>query len=96
MKLLLATASATLIATVGIAGDSTRYEDLRLDTSVSAVVIHSAGAAVARPNGRPDDLRLETFPDGNHPKAVISTRRALNRLGRGFAYGGYGMSNDSR
>lgn len=96
MKLLLAIAAAALIATAGNAGEATRYEDLRFDSSVTALAVYSAGAAIARPNGRPADLRLETFPDGDHPKAVLSTRKALNRMGAGFAYGGYGTSNDSR
>lgn len=95
MKLIIPTIVPTLIATAGFADQSDRYNDLRLDTSLNGT-IHAEGAGAARPTGRPADLWLETFAEGSHPKANLSTRSALSRAGEGFAYGGYGQHNDSR
>ncbi|MEP3741133.1 MAG: hypothetical protein ABJM89_03405 [Sulfitobacter pontiacus] len=96
MKLFIATAAATLVATASFAGQSTRYEDLRLDTSVTADVIYAEGAGDTRPNNRAADLRLDTFGNDNHPIATFSTSGPQSSLGEGFAYGGYGPGNDSR
>ncbi|KZY50735.1 MULTISPECIES: hypothetical protein [Sulfitobacter] len=96
MKLFIATAAATLIATASFAGQSTRYEDLRLDTSLTADVVHAADAGETRPNERAADLRLETFSDESAPVATFSTSGPVSSLGEGFAYGGYGAGNDSR
>ena len=96
MKLFITTAAVTLIATAGFAGNSTRYEDLRLDTSVTASVVHAEGAGATRPNSRPGDLRLETFARGSHPTPNLSTRSAVSSNGEGFAYGSFGEGNDSR
>ncbi|MFG6590791.1 hypothetical protein [Sulfitobacter sp. 1A12157] len=96
MKLFIATAAATLIASASLAGQSTRYEDLRLDTSVTADVVHAADAGETRPNERAADLRLDTFPGARAPVATLSTSGPVGSLGEGFAYGGYGAGNDSR
>ena len=49
MKLFIVTAAATLIATASLAGQSTRYEDLRLDTSVTSGVVYAEQAGATRP-----------------------------------------------
>ncbi len=96
MKLFIVTAAATLIATASLAGQSTRYEDLRLDTSVTSGVVYAEQAGATRPNERAADLRLETFSDDRAPVANFSTNGLQSSLGEGFAYGGFGAGNDSR
>jgi len=96
MKLFTATAAATLIATAGFAGQSTRYEDLRLDTSVTATVVHAEDAGATRPNARAADLLLDTFADDRASEATFSTNDAQSSLGDGYIYGGFGAGNDSR
>ncbi|MFG6562426.1 hypothetical protein [Sulfitobacter sp. 1A15299] len=96
MKLFIATAAATLIASASFAGQSTRYEDLRLDTSVTADVVYAADAGETRPNERAAVLRLDTFSGARAPVATLSTSGPVGSLGAGFAYGGYGAGNDSR
>ncbi|WP_339637189.1 hypothetical protein [uncultured Sulfitobacter sp.] len=96
MKLFIATAAATLIATASFAGQSTRYEDLRLDSSVTSGVVYAEQAGATRPNERAADLRLETFSDDRAPVATFSTNGLQSSLGEGFAYGGFGAGNDSR
>ena len=96
MKLFIAPAAATLIATASFAGQSTRYDDLRLDTSVTSGVVYAEQAGATRPNERAADLRLETFSDDRAPVANFSTNGLQSSLGEGFAYGGFGAGNDSR
>lgn len=96
MKLFIATAAATLIATASFAGQSTRYEDLRLDTSVTAEVVYAEDTGATRPNERAADLRLETFTGDRAPVATFSTKAAQSSPSEGFAYGGFSSGNDSR
>jgi len=95
VKILIAATVVTLFATATYAGQSTRYDDLMLDTSAGATVVYSEGAQIHRPDHRPADLWLDTFGHGNHPEPVLSTRNVLSAT-PGFPFGGYGAGNDSR
>ena len=93
MTRFIALIAATLTAGTAFAGQSDRYHDLRLDTSVSGDV-YAAGAGATRPNGRPDDLWLETFDRDQPLIGTLSTRSAP--LSNRSVQGGYGPGNDSR
>lgn len=93
MTRFIALIAATLTAGTAFAGQSDRYHDLRLDTSLTGEV-YSAGAGASRPNGRPADLWLETFDRDQPLIGTLSSRSAPVR--EGFINGGSGVGNDSR
>lgn len=98
MKLIIATTAAALFSTAAFADESTRYNDLRLDTSDSAIEYSSAvrEAVVGEDrSSRAADLRLDTS-DASDVDADMSTRGAIQSPGEGYIYGGYGKGNDSR
>jgi hypothetical protein len=95
MTRLIAIAAAALFATTAFAGQSDRYHDLRLDTSLTGI-IYAQDAGATRPDSRPADLWLETFDQDGRPTPNLSSRSAASSLGEGFAYGGFGPHNDSR
>ena len=97
MKLIIATAAAAVLGTAAFADESTRYNDLRLDTSDSGVQVESdtretvVGEDIS---SRAADLRLNT-QDGDI-EATVSSRNKARTPGQGYIYGGYGEGNDSR
>lgn len=99
MKLILATATAALIGTVALADQSTRYYDMRLDTSKTADQVYSDEVRPtdldAAQRGR-DSLMYSTADQDQTPDATMSTRSDIRTQGEGFIYGGYGPGNDSR
>ena len=95
MKTLITMTTAALIATPALADQSTRYNDLRFDTSQTAAV---------EPNAASRDQRVvrgETIPgnvvDGENP-VTFSSRNAPRNNGYQdtFRAGGIGPFNDSR
>ncbi|MEW9920980.1 hypothetical protein AB2B41_15310 [Marimonas sp. MJW-29] len=99
MKLFIATAAAALISTAAVASEkSTKYYDLRLDTSKNAEVIYSDDV---RPTDldaaqRGADQDFSTANDEITPDVTFSTRSAIRSAGEGYVYGGFGPGNDSR
>ena len=101
MKLITATIAAAVLSTAAVAENSTKYNDLRLDTSASAEV-YADGAQAKADAGEStvyNDLRLNTA--ANEPvedDVTFSTRSNddARTAGEGFIYGGYGEGNDSR
>ncbi|SFF02864.1 hypothetical protein SAMN04488523_11555 [Sulfitobacter brevis] len=98
MKLIIATTAAALFSTAAFADESTRYNDLRLDTSKSAIEYSSEirETVVGEDrSSRAADLRLDTS-DNSGVDASMSTRSSIQSPGEGYIYGGYGPGNDSR
>jgi hypothetical protein len=98
MKLLIATTAAALIGTIATADQSTRYNDLRLDTTVGSETTFSRGTVEtdldAAQRGREQFRTGErTTLDGD---VTFSTRGTIRSEGEGYLYGGYGPGNDSR
>lgn len=83
MKLILTTVIAATLATGAFAGNSDRYNDLRLDTSIGHVSVET-NAIVLKPQSRPVGITLSS---SNKSK------------GKTYAYinpYGVGPNNDSR
>jgi hypothetical protein len=98
MKLFIATAAAALIGTAAFADTSTRYNDLRLDTSNSAQTTYSDGTqseALPEASTRANDLRLSTADEDKSADGRMSTRSDVRTSGEGYIYGGFGPGNDS-
>ncbi|SFD98649.1 hypothetical protein SAMN04488523_104143 [Sulfitobacter brevis] len=98
MKLIIATTAAALLSTAAFADESTRYNDLRLDTSKSAIELsgdHRETLIGEDQSTRAADLRLDTSDDSG-VDASLSTRGSIQSPGEGYIYGGYGPGNDSR
>lgn len=98
MKLFITTAAAALISTAAFADQSTRYNDLRLDTSVNAEDVYSNDVRSTDLDGaqRGRDQIISTADDSFEPDVTVSTRSAIRTRGEGYIYGGYGEGNDSR
>ncbi|MDF1729346.1 MAG: hypothetical protein P1U53_16520 [Sulfitobacter sp.] len=98
MKLILTTTAAALIGTLAIADESTRYNDLRLDTSNTAERSYSDGVTPtdldAAQRGR--DQLMTTTNGAATPDVTLSTRSEVRTSGEGYIYGGFGDNNDSR
>ena len=98
MKLALTTLAAALISTAAFADNSTRYNDLRLDTSKNAERVFSDDVrstdldAAQRGREQIGSTADNTFTDD----VTFSTRSAIRTPGEGYVYGGYGEGNDSR
>lgn len=98
MKLFIAAATAALISTAAFAENSTRYDDMRLDTSKTADRVYSESV---RPTDldaaqRGADQQYSTADDTKAPDTTFSTRSNISAIGEGYPYGGYGKGNDSR
>ncbi|MEQ6248702.1 hypothetical protein ABMC89_07425 [Sulfitobacter sp. HNIBRBA3233] len=98
MKLMIATAAAALIGTVAIADESTRYNDLRLDTSKTAEVEYSDEVREAPEDlsTRAADLRLDTSDNEPDVSTTFSSRSDITSVEEIYPYGGFGPGNDSR
>lgn len=98
MKLIIATAATALMTTAAFADESTKYNDLRLDTSESAATVYSDSLRMEEPglSTKASDLRHSTADDDYVADTRMSTRNKISSPGQGFAYGGYGYGNDSR
>ncbi len=96
MKLFTVTIAATLIAGAAYADDSTRSNDLRLDTSNSGSQFSQGEQRQANPteSQRYNDLRLKTYDRDFDEDATFSSREKT--AGEGYIYGGFGANNDSR
>lgn len=98
MKLIIATAAAALVGTVALADQSTRYNDLRLDTAETASTVYANDRAStdldAAQRGREG---MSSTADGQYNADVtFSTRSEIRTDGEGYVYGGFGAGNDSR
>lgn len=98
MKLFAATAAAALISTAAVADESTKYNDLRLDTSMGAETIYSDATRSTDLDGaqRGRDQIISTADDSYEADVTFSTRSEIRTPGEGYPYGGYGEGNDSR
>ena len=92
MKLIMTTAAAALISTAAVADNSTRYNDIFLDTSVTAETsdVYGNNDRMRNPNAS------NTADADKNRDTVMSTRNALRSPGEGYVYGGFGPGNDSR
>lgn len=98
MKLILTTAAAALISTAAIADNSSRYNDIFLDTSAGAQTVYGNNTRAERMglSTRASDIFLNTADDATRADTVLSTRSDLRSPGEGYIYGGFGSNNDSR
>ena len=98
MKLILTTAATALISTAAIADNSTRYNDIFLDTSNNAQTVYGDSERSWNPNvsTKANDIFLNTSDQSKNDDTVMSTRSSLRSPGEGYVYGGYGQGNDSR
>lgn len=98
MKLIVTTAAAALISTAAIADNSTRYNDLRLNTSAGSAEVYGNNTRTETPglSTRASDIFLNTADDATNDDTVLSTRNEIRSLGEGYVYGGFGPNNDSR
>lgn len=83
MKLIFSTLLVADLATSAVAGNSDRYNDLRLDTAVGHVTKDKAVAA----------------PKATKPQVVTLSSSNKAKAGKGYAYSnpyGVGPANDSR
>lgn len=98
MKLFITTAAAALISTAAFADESTRYNDLRLDTSANAEDVFSDDVRSTDLDGaqRGRDQIVSTADDSFDADVTFSTRSAIRTPGEGYIYGGFGEGNDSR
>ncbi|KKK90604.1 hypothetical protein LCGC14_2721330 [marine sediment metagenome] len=98
MKLILTTAAAALISTAAVADNSTRYNDIFLDTSTGAGEVYGNNDRM-RPAGestKANDITLNTADATKNDDTVMSSRNALRSPGEGYIYGGFGAGNDSK
>jgi len=98
MKLIITAAAATLISSAAFAAESTKYNDLRLDTSKNAENVYSDEVRSTDMDGaqRGRDQIGSTADDSFDADVTFSTRSAIRTTGEGYVYGGYGEGNDSR
>ncbi|MFG6559496.1 MULTISPECIES: hypothetical protein [unclassified Sulfitobacter] len=100
MKLIMTTAAAALISTAAVADNSTRHNDIFLDTSVSADAgdVYGNNDRMRNPNAstKANDIMLNTADNAKDRDTVMSTRSALRSPGEGYVYGGFGPGNDSK
>jgi hypothetical protein len=98
MKLIIATTAAALMSTAAIADESTKYNDLRLDTSETAATVYADDLRqdVEGLSTKASDLRHSTADNEYEADTRLSTRNKISSPGQGYAYGGYGPGNDSR
>ncbi|NNK16185.1 MAG: hypothetical protein HKP51_04685 [Sulfitobacter sp.] len=98
MKLIITAAAATLISTAAFADESTKYNDLRLDTSNNAETVYSDDVRSTDLDGaqRGRDQIGSTADNEFNADVTYSTRSAIRTPGEGYVYGGYGEGNDSR
>ena len=98
MKLFITAAAAALIGTAAVADTSTRYEDMRLDTSKTADRVYSQEVRPTDQFGaqRGADAQYSTAPDTKTPDTTFSTRSNITSVGERYPYGGWGGNNDSR
>ena len=98
MKLILTTAAAALISTAAVADNSTRYNDIFLDTSTGASEVYGNNDRVrsADESTKANDIMLNTADTAKNDDTVMSSRNALSSPGEGYVYGGFGAGNDSK
>jgi len=98
MKLIITTAAAALISTAAVADNSTRYNDIFLDTSVGAEAVYGDNTRMmdADESTKANDIFLNTADAAKADDTVMSTRNVLRSPGEGYIYGGFGEGNDSR
>ncbi len=99
MKLFIITAAAALISTAAFAELSSREQQMRLDTSISAERTYATGPqskVLSEGSTYENDLRLNTARDDKQDNMSMSTRSKLRSPSQYNIYGGYGPGNDSR
>ena len=98
MKLLITTAAAALISTAAVADNSTRYNDIFLDTSIGAEKVYGNNIRVLAPgeSTKANDITFSTADATFEADTVLSSRSELRSPGEGYIYGGYGPGNDSK
>ncbi len=100
MNLILTTADAALISTAAVADNSSRYNDIFLDTSASVetndVYGNNDRMRTTGESTRANDIMLNTADTAKNDDTVLSTRNALRSPGEGYVYGGFGPGNDSK
>ncbi|MDF3383338.1 MULTISPECIES: hypothetical protein [Sulfitobacter] len=100
MKLIMTTAAAALISTAAVADNSTRHNDIFLDTSVNsdASDVYGNSDRMRNPHAstKANDIMLNTADTDKNRDTVMSTRNALRSPGEGYVYGGFGPGNDSK
>ncbi|HBB81957.1 MAG TPA: hypothetical protein DC031_01485 [Sulfitobacter sp.] len=98
MKLILTTAAAALISTAAVADNSTRYNDLFLNTSNDAGEVYGNSDRMqdADESTKANDIMLNTADNAKNGDTVMSSRNAMSSPGEGYPYGGFGPGNDSK
>ena len=100
MKLIMTTAAAALISTAAVADNSTRHNDIFLDTSVNADAsdVYGNSDRMRNPHAstKANDIMLNPADTDKNRDTVMSTRNALRSPGEGYVYGGFGTGNDSK
>ncbi|NUH65077.1 hypothetical protein HTT03_07150 [Sulfitobacter sp. S0837] len=98
MKLIMTTAAAALISTAAVAENSSRYNDIFLDTSVGAEEVYGNNTRMqdADRSVKANDIRLNTADMDKDADTVLSSRSTLRSPGEGYVYGGFGPGNDSK
>lgn len=98
MKIILTTATASLISAAAVAENSTRYNDIFLDTSINAQTVYGDSERNWNPNTstKANDIFLDTSDRTKNDDTVMSTRSSLRSPAEGYVYGGHGQDNDSR
>ena len=98
MKLIMTTAAAALISTAAVAENSSRYNDIFLDTSVGAEEVYGNNTRMqdADRSVKANDIRLNTADMDKDADTVLSSRSTLRSPGEGYVYGGFGSGNDSK
>ena len=100
MKLIMTTAAAALTSTAAVADNSTRHNDIYLDTSVNADAsdVYGNNDRMRNPHAstKSNDIMLNTADTDKNRDTVMSTRNALRSPGEGYVYGGFGPGNDSK
>jgi len=98
MKLFITAAVAALISTAAVAGNSTYYNDLFLDTSIGAENVYGDESRMLAPGDstKANDITFSTADATFTADTVLSSRGELRSAGEGYIYGGYGPGNDSQ
>ena len=98
MKLFIAATAVALTATAAMADNSTRYNDMRLNTAQTADKVFSDQVQPTDIDGaqRGRDQLITMNPTPTKPDVAYSTRSEIRSPGEGYIYGGYGPGNDSR
>lgn len=98
MRLFITAITTVLLGTASFADNSSRYNDLRLDTSETLNRVYSGDSHSTdldqAQRGR--DQYRSTADELKSPDATFSSRSDAKSRGEGYLYGGWGNGNDSR